>query len=520
MLPEKAIGFDIPDSLSKEFITINSSIAQNFMKKIIITIALFVVLVLPDVHGQYPVFRGCPVTIDFSEKLRTWDGFGFNYVETAQTIDYATDAKDYGGFSLLDEKQRGEIIELIFGEEGLKVGLVKMFLDPFHQSSPGGEFNHEITTANMRLFVKMGLQKTRSRGADLQIITTLYGPPAYTTLQKTLRGRDLDPQRKNDLAVYLIDWARFLKEEEKLPVKYVSLHNEGEDWERWPWDGKEGNIGKGHDYIMYWPTEQVFDFLTFMQPLLDREGLRDVKVTNGEPTNWYRFSFWGYADTLAENEQALQNLVIITSHGFYGGTYENRWYGSHTGAGTQLLRSKRPDLHAWTTSTSWSKMDARFLKEIWGNIYEAQVNGLIPWAGIQRPPLWVGGDPNPGCAINVAEDGTYEIPKGYYYFKQVSRAGQPGMAVAQAISMDSEVPVMAFSSNNTVNTDAFVVTNTNTEAMKPVVIRYRGTHAGSFRVFRTSPEEDYKDIGLITAVNGEIYYEAPANSVTTFFVLP
>jgi O-glycosyl hydrolase len=90
----------------------------------------------------------------------------------------------------------------------------------------------------MREFVRKGLVKTRDRGADLSIITTLYGPPAYMTLQKKIRGRDIDPVYKEDLANYLVSWVKFLRETEKFPVNYVSLHNEGEDWERWPLDGR------------------------------------------------------------------------------------------------------------------------------------------------------------------------------------------------------------------------------------------------------------------------------------------
>ncbi|HLN54608.1 MAG TPA: hypothetical protein VK207_01380 [Bacteroidales bacterium] len=474
------------------------------------------VLVANFLYAQYPAFKGCPVTVDFSQKLRPWDGFGFNYVETAQTLDYASNPTDYGGFSLLSEQDRKEIIDLVFGADGLKPALIKMFLDPFHQKEQGGAYDHESSTKYMRMFVSMGLEKTRQRGGDLTIITTLYGPPAYMTLQKTLRGRDLDPQHKSDLANYLIDWARFLRQE-KLPVKYISLHNEGEDWERWPWDGKEGNLGKGHDYNMYWPVDQITDFLVFTRPMLDKAGLKDVWMTNGEPTNWYRFSFWGHATGISENKKALNNLGLITSHGFYVGGYDNRWYGSHTPYGSSLLRSKRPGLHSWCTSTSWSKMDAKFIKEIWGNIYEAQVNGLIPWAGLQRPPLWIGGDPNPGCAINVREDGTWEIRKGYYFYKQVSAAGQPGMSVAQTISMDSELPVIAFSSNGTKNHDAFIVVNTAANEKKAAII-IKGIGSKAFRVFRTDgKEENYKDNGIVKTADGTILYDAPGNSVTTFF---
>lgn len=471
-----------------------------------------------SLEAQYPVFRGCPAVVDFSETLRDWDGFGFNYVETAQTIDYVSDAKDYGGFSIMDQKQRDEITDLVFGEEGLKVGLIKMFLDPFHQNEPGGKYDHETSTSNMRLFVRMGLEKTRLRGGDLQIITTLYGPPAYMTLQKTMRGRDIDPAHKDDLAAYLTDWVKFLREIEGFPVKYISLHNEGEDWDRWPWDGKEGNIGRGHDYNLYWPPAQVCEFLSMMKPVLKKAGLSDVSVTNGEPTNWYRFSFWGYPEAIAADAKALKNLELITSHGFYAGGYDNRWYGSHTGSGINYLRSLKPGLHAWVTSTSWSKMDSRFLKEIWGNIYEAGINGLIPWAGLQRPPLWIGGDPNPGCAFRVSEEGNYEIQPGYYFYKQVSRAGQPGMKVAYTMSMDSEIPVIAFSRSGTDNPDAFVVVNTNLTREKPVDITIRGTMSLKFRIFRTDGKQEmYRDAGIISSEGGRILYTAPPNSATTFF---
>src|SRR5690606_2071523 len=71
------------------------------------------------------------VTVDFSKHLRVWDGFGVNYVEASQTRDYQADPQEYGGFSLLEEAERQQILEMIFGPDGLKPGLLKMFLDPF-----------------------------------------------------------------------------------------------------------------------------------------------------------------------------------------------------------------------------------------------------------------------------------------------------------------------------------------------------------------------------------------------------
>jgi O-glycosyl hydrolase len=466
--------------------------------------------------GQARDFTAVAATVDFSRHVRPWDGFGFNYVETAHTGDYAAFPQEYGGFSLLDEAEQQEIIDLVFGEDGLKVGLVKMFFGPLHQEEPGGPFDHARVTANMRAFVAAGLQTTRARGDDLTIMTTLYGPPAYATLQRFVRGRDLDPAHKRDVARYMISWVKYLRDEAGLPVRYLSLHNEGEDWERWPADGSDRGW-KGHDYNLYWPPDQVVDFLRFMRPMLDAEGLQDVGLTPGETSNWFRFAHWGYAHAIADDPEALAHLGLITSHGFWSADFNRRWYGDHESLGTDVLRAERPELHAWVTSTSWSQMDVNFIREIYGSIYSAKVNGLIPWAGIQRPPHWVEGDPNPGNAIQVSEDGTYEVRRGYYFYKQVSRAGQPGMAVAHTTSHDANVNLIAFAQGGTRHPDAFAVINTSSDE-KPVEITLAGSSHTQFDAFRTADEGDrYTPLGTFAPEAGRLFYTAPPRSVTTFF---
>jgi hypothetical protein len=403
------------------------------------------------------------------------------------------------------------------------VGLVKMFLGSLHQHEPGGPFDHRYTTENMRYFVREGLRITRADGRDLQIITTLYGPPGYATRQKVHRGRDLDPVHKDAVAAYMVDWVKFLRNEEKLPVKYLSLHNEGEDWRRWNQQGYTED--EGHDYNLYWPPGQVMEFIKMMPQKLAAAGLGEVGITPGETTNWYRFGTWGYVQAFLDDPEALSALDLITSHGFYSGNY-GRWFGEHKSAGIDRLRARRPELHAWVTSTSWSRMDARNIKEMHGNIYTAKVNGIIPWAGIQRPPHWVGGDPNPGSAFTVNEDGSYRVRPGYYFYKQISRAGQPGMAVAQASAMDSEIALIAFASNGTENPDAFIVTNISNHNRR-IAVTIKGSSASSYSAYRTtkSPEasnvdqidEAYVPLGNYDVMDEKLVFNAPAGSVTTFF---
>lgn len=467
------------------------------------------------------------IQVDFKRRLRDWDGFGVNYVETAQTRDFSAEPQEYGGFSLLSDSDRQQILDMVFGADGLKPGVVKMFLDPFHQAQPGPDYDydrnvidpsaydHTTTTRWMLHFVKNGYAKTRTWGGDLKIIVTLYGPPGWMTKQRFLRGRDLDPDFKFDCAKYVIAWAKHLREVEGLPVKYVSLHNEGEDWERWPPDGS-GPGTPNHDYNMYWPPEQVVDFIKFMPNMLKAQGMTDVGVAPGETTNWYRFSEWGYADAIASSPEAIQQLGLITSHGFRGSPEPGRWYGDWRSLGNDILRAKRPDLHSWVTSTSWSNMDVFFVNEIRNNIYSAKVNAIIPWACIQRPGKWIGGDPNPGCAFQVLDDGSYRVQPGYHYYKQVCRAGQPGMAVVGVRSNDSEVGLIAFASNGTHNPDAFVVLNLVDE-VKELQIKVLGSTSTSFEAYCTSENEQYAALGNFALRDGVIAHDAPPRSVTTFY---
>ena len=452
--------------------------------------------------------------IDFGRKLRDWDGFGVNYVQTHQTRDPDADPEDYGGFSLMEEIDRLQIVDLVFGDEGLRPGLVKMFLDPFHQAEPDGPFDHAKTADWMTWFAKQGLERTRARGGDLEIIVTLYGPPAWATRQRFVRGRDLDPARKRALAAYMMAWAKHLRQEEGLPVRYLSLHNEGEDWLRWPDDGS-GPGGESHDHNLYWPVDQVVDFLRFMREMLDAEGLGEVGLTPGETSNWYRFHTYGYADAIAEDAEALANLGLITSHGFFGPRV-GRWFGDWRSAGADTLRARRPDLRAWVTSTSWSRMDVGFVNELANSIYSAKVNGLIPWAALQRSGRWKGGDPNPGTAIRIEPDGRWRPEPGYWHYKGLCRAGQPGTAVCPVRSNDPAVGLMAFGSNGTPHPDAWVALNLDEEATD-VAVEVLGSSSDRFRAFRASPEESYEAVGELAAKNGRLACSLPPKSVTTFF---
>jgi O-glycosyl hydrolase len=487
-------------------------------KRILITL-LFGMIMYHVVSAQAEEFKYIPAEVDFSRHLRKWDGFGFNYVETAQTRDYDEYPQDYGGFSLLSPEKQEEIVQLVFGEDGLQVQIVKMFLDPYHQRLPGGAFNHERTTVQMRSFVKRGIEITRERGDEPEIITTLYGPPAWATRQEFTGGRDLDKNHATGLGIYMADWVRYLKEND-YPVKYLSLHNEGEDFYRWDYTDGSQRLER-FDYNMYWPPEQVNAFLKLMPGILESHGLGDIKITNGEPSNWTRFYYWGYADALYNDDQALENLGLLTTHGFINGDMGKLSYGTANDLTTNLLRKKKPGLHAWVTSFSWGDMGTQFVRMVHEHLYTAGVNAIIPWAGIQHPAGWVDGDPNPGTAFRVDSSGNYEVLTGYYIYKQLTRAGKRGMHVAHATLANPVANLIAFTGNHSGHPDAFIVSSNIFIWSLPLEIKIKGTTSSRFMAYRSSDdgEEKYSYIGEFEVVDGAIIYDPPRGTVTTFIAL-
>jgi len=177
------------------------------------------------------------------------------------------------------------------------------------------------------------------------------------------------------------------------------------------------------------------------------------------------------------------------------------------------------------TSTSWSQMDVFFVNEIRHSIYAAKVNGLIPWACIQRPSLWVGGDPNPATAFRVEDGGLeqagggFHVEPGYYFYQQVCRAGQPGMAVCRVMSNDSEVGLIGFAGHGPANPNAFVVLNLSGQC-KELDMEVLGSAGSAFRAYRTSSGEEHASLGDFALSEGRIAYLAPAGSVTTFHERP
>jgi hypothetical protein len=118
------------------------------------------------------------------------------------------------------------------------------------------------------------------------------------------------------------------------------------------------------------------------------------------------------------------------------------------------------------------------------------------------------------------DDGRYTVEQGYYFYKQVCRAGQAGMAVTKVRANDTALALIGFARNGTKHPDAFVVINISEDNVE-MNLEVPGTTSTSFEAFRTSDTERYVAVGESaegTAGSARgIAYQAPPRSVTTFF---
>ncbi len=460
--------------------------------------------------------------VRFDRPLREWDGFGVNYVAAAQTRDYSKWPQDYGSFELLQEVDRQKVIDMIFGDDGLRPTIGKLFVDSLQAgfTKPEGAsgdpsilnpeiYDHETTTKWMRYFWREGYRRMRDRGEELKLVCTLYGPAPWMTKQKIVRGRDLDPQEKYEAAKYMISFAKYMREKEGLPIKYISLHNEGgeEEMHRWPEDGGDAPDHQRHDYNMVWPVEQVVDFIGFMGDILKNFGLEDVGMANGECTALEGTT--KYVEGIVNDAKALENYALMSSHGFRD---------IFTSAPLDIIRAKKPDFHGWVNSASWGKMDITFLTTIHRHIYESKINGYIPWAVVQRHSQWTGGDPNPGTAFLVSDKGELSIERGYSLFKHYCPIGKAGMAIAETKSDSDGVMASAFGANGTSNSDAMVVINATDKEAK-VSVELSGSNHRKFRCVVSDDNRSYEAQPDLEISDGKLSLAIAKKGVATLIGL-
>ena len=446
--------------------------------------------------------------VDFSRKIREWDGFGVIFANkncNKQTLEPTLFDCNNGYIS---EPYQKKTVELLFGNNGLRVPIIKTFLncpEPKQNNFKSNEndpidineyaFN-PLDNATAEFFNSAAAASAQWGGA-LQMLCTYTNPPGWMTKQKVAGGKDLEPSHRIDYARSMVAGIKYLVQKQ-FPVHFLSIHHHGEDWERWC--GGE-SINSSGLLSLYWPPEQVVDFLKLLRRMLDKNGLGFIGLTPGEIGNWLRFVDWGYSNAIIDDPAAIQSLGLLTSTSLTTGSDPGNLVLVNS-SGIDEIREQRSDIHAWFTELNPVTQITSYLMQIRNLIYNSKVNAVIL-----------------GDAINLSCD-TYDsaltTSGAFYYLKLFCRSGLPGTAICQVACNTKGASLIGFAGNAKKNCDAFIVINSG-ENEYDLPIEIRGSANGIFSVYRTSTFEKYQNIGNIHVKEGKILFKALPFSATAFF---
>ena len=446
--------------------------------------------------------------VDFSRKIREWDGFGVSIANKnchKQTLEPTLFNYHNGNVPESDQKKTAE---LLFGNNGLRVQIIKTFLncpEPKQNNLKSNEndpvdineysFN-PLDNATVEFYNNAAAASAQWGGA-LQMLCTYTNPPGWMTKQKVAGGKDLEPSHRIDYARSMVAGIKYLVQK-RYPVHFLSMHYHGEDWECWCGNESTNDCGL---FSLYWPPEQVVDFLKLLRRMLDKNGLGYIGLTPGEIGSWLRFVDWGYSNAIIDDPAAIQSLGLLTSTSPTTGAMAGNFILVNS-SGIDEIREQRSDIHAWLTALNPTTPITSYLMKIRNSIYNSKVNAVIL-----------------GDAVNLSYDSydrTLTTLGAFYYLKLFCRSGLPGTAICQVACNTKGASLIGFAGNAKKNHDSFIVINSG-ENEYDLPIEIRGSANGIFSVFRTSTFEKYQNIGNVHVKEGKILFKALPFSATAFF---
>jgi hypothetical protein len=454
--------------------------------------------------------------VDFSRKIREWDGFGVSFANNSCQTPNLSPSLFSSSSNIPPEYDLKKNAELLFGSSGLRINIIKTFLNSNEQKQENTKYNESDTIDTKGIscnpfddrtgeFCNSAIAASTQWGGALKMLCTFTNPPGWMTKQKVTGGKDLEPSHRIDYARLMVAGLKYLVER-KYPIKYMSMHYHGEDWERWC---ENGETTDNCLYSMYWPPELVVDFLKLLRRMLDRNDLAGIGLTPGEIGGWLRFVDWGYANAILDDPDATQSLGLLTSTSLVNNSDPSQHLLVNS-SGIDEIREHRTGIHAWFTALHPVTPITSFLMQIRNSIYNSKVNAVILGDAIE---LSRG---NNECLFAPHKiDHTCSVSDPFYYLKLLCRSGQPGTAVCQVACNTNGAALIGFSGNATKNHDAFIIINaSDTEYDLPIEIR--GSANGIFGVFRTSSFERYQNLGNVNVKEGKIHFKAIPFSATAF----
>lgn len=247
-------------------------------------------------------------------KYQKAEGFGGAITESAGYI-----------FSLMDEKQKQEMLQQYFGKENMKYSLVRIPIDscdfslghyeadPWEEDEEFKKFSFERVE---RYILPLLDAAEKSYGGKLDIMLSPWSPPAYMkTNGDRNHGGKLKEKYRKRWAEYLCRYVREYRNR-GYQVKAITLQNEPKAVQTW-------------DSCIFTAEEQKEFLRDYMWPAMEENHLEDIEIYIWDHNKERCFE---WAETLIDE---------TTAHMIAGLAFH--WYsGDHFDA-LRMIREKHPD---------------------------------------------------------------------------------------------------------------------------------------------------------------------------------
>jgi O-glycosyl hydrolase len=250
-------------------------------------------------------------------EFRIFPGVGFQTMTGFGAGMCATTLKD---MQALGPKDRLRLYDLVYGEDGLRLNIIRIHISPKAQPLSAGaalrerglryDWEHDVPTQNVYGAIAPALKRSR-----LIVYAVPFTPPLrWKSNQQLRQGGSLLRECYREYAEYLADFVDYYRKAHGLTIDVLSLQNEPNVSA--PWDSCQ------------WTGNELRDFLKVLAPEFQSRRLT-TKFMLSEGSTWH--AAWMHVAPALEDAQSRRFVGILASHSYHSDDPED--------AGRDLLRA-------------------------------------------------------------------------------------------------------------------------------------------------------------------------------------
>lgn len=246
------------------------------------------------------------IRIDPTSPMQTIEGFGAAGAWWAQDVGGWEDEKRNLVADLLFDQAQGAGLSIyrynLGGGEGWNISDPWRRAETFEVAPGDYDWSRDANAMWM-------LRAARDRGVE-HFVAFVNSPPARMTVSGLTTGEkdgksNLKPEMYADFARYLIDVVRHLREEEDIPVRWISPLNEPQ----WAWSYQNGQEGS------HYSPNEVLELARVLLAALAESQLEDVQLSLFESGEWKSSDI--YIDKLASDPAVWAALPHLAIHSYW-----------------------------------------------------------------------------------------------------------------------------------------------------------------------------------------------------------